>query len=578
LIPVGYHCAMLNIQSLKFRLVALGVTLVVAGLGLRMLVALPFVQEQVRELVAAEQLSMATYIARDVDQRISARLALIDQLAADLSPTLIAQPEPLQAWMKDRQRFNPMFNSGLLLVRPDGHGLLAEYPAVPGRDALDYSASDWFRNALRSNRPVIGKPVHGRADGDPLIVMAAPVRDAAGHVLAVLGGVVSLNAPGFLDLLQETRLGASGGFLLVSPADRLFVAASDPAMVLKATPPSGVNLLHDRAMGGFRGTGLTVNAQGVEELSAMVSVPTTGWFVVARMPTTEAFRPVEAFRGFVVKNSLVVLVVMLVLLSVLLPRMLRPLTDAARLMRDMAMGKTELAPLPVVRDDEVGNLVNVFNYLVARLREKEIVLKASEARLAFMAHHDSLTGLPNRVMLEDRLQQALARTEREGSNLALLFCDLDGFKPINDRHGHGTGDAVLCQVAERLTDGRRRTDTVARLGGDEFVILLVDLDDAPAAARLVAEQCLAEIGKPFEVDGKILTLGISIGITLHAGASVSTTRLLSQADVAMYQAKREGKGRFSFFDDSDRSRPREPGAEVGNDGESLPVQNSHQRS
>jgi diguanylate cyclase (GGDEF)-like protein len=287
----------------------------------------------------------------------------------------------------------------------------------------------------------------------------------------------------------------------------------------------------------------------------MVSVPTTGWFVVARMPTAEAFRSVEAFRGFVLKSSAVVLLVMLVLLSVLLPRMLRPLTDAARLMRDMAMGKTELAPLPVVRDDEVGNLVNVFNYLVARLREKEIVLKASEARLAFMAHHDSLTGLPNRVMLEDRLQQALARTEREGTNLALLFCDLDGFKPINDQHGHGAGDTVLCQVAERLTDGRRRTDTVARLGGDEFVILLADLDDAHAAtaARLVAEQCLATMGKPFEVDGKMLTLGISIGITLHAGASVSTTRLLSQADVAMYQAKREGKGRFFFFKESDRS-------------------------
>jgi len=538
---------MFNMQSMKFRFVALGAALVVAGLGLRILIALPFVQEQVRELVASQQLSMATYVAHDVDQRIGTRLALIGELAADLPPALVAQPERLQAWIKDRQRFIPVFNSGLLLVRPDGRGLIAEYPAVAGRDQLDYSAMDWFRYALRGNRPVIGKPTSGRLGGDPLIVMAAPVRDAAGRVVAVLGGVALLNAPGFLDLLQETRLGASGGFLLVSPADRMFVAASDPAMVLKATPPPGVNLLHDRAMAGFRGTGVTVNAQGVEELSAMVSVPSTGWFVVARMPTAEAFRPVDALRTFMLKNSVVLLVLMIGVLLFALPRILRPLSEAARLMRDMALGKTELAPLPVVRDDEVGNLVTVFNYLVARLREKEMVLKASEARLEFMAHHDSLTGLPNRAMLEDRLQQALARAERDGSCVALLFCDLDGFKPINDQHGHGTGDALLCQVAERLTDGRRRTDTVARMGGDEFVILLADLDDAHAAASFVAEQCQALIGKPFAVEGKTLTLGISIGITLHTGASVATSHLLSQADVAMYQAKRAGKGRYFFF-------------------------------
>jgi diguanylate cyclase (GGDEF)-like protein len=301
-------------------------------------------------------------------------------------------------------------------------------------------------------------------------------------------------------------------------------------------------------MAGFRGTGVTINAKGVEELSAMATVPSTGWFVVARLPTTEAFRTVEVLRAYILRNSLVVLGVMLVVLVLVLPQLFRPLTEAAQAMRRMANGEVELHPLPVKRRDEVGDLVAGFNCLVEALREKEVALKASQVRLDFMAHHDPLTGLPNRALLEDRLDQALARAERDGSQLALLFCDLDGFKPINDEHGHAVGDAVLREVAQRLTEGRRRVDTVVRLGGDEFVILVTGLEDGRSAARAVAEQCLTAIAEPFEVAGKALKLGISIGIAVHQGPAVGAHHLLSQADAAMYLAKQSGKGRLAFHE------------------------------
>jgi diguanylate cyclase (GGDEF)-like protein len=282
----------------------------------------------------------------------------------------------------------------------------------------------------------------------------------------------------------------------------------------------------------------------------MVSVPSTGWFVVVRMPTAEAFRLIEVLRGFVLKYSLLALVGVLAILLFLLPRILRPLTDAAHAMREMADGKRELAPLPVRRKDEVGGLILGFNNLVARLHEKEAALKASQERMEFMAHHDSLTGLYNRMMLEDRLQQAMARAERNGSHFALLFCDLDGFKPINDQYGHDVGDAVLIQVAVRLSQGRRRLDTVARLGGDEFVVLLTDLDDARGDAEKLARQYLMTIAAPYDVQGRTFALSISIGIALYQGASVSDSQLLSQADIAMYQAKREGKNRVCFFEEA----------------------------
>ena len=544
---------MVNIHSMKFRIMAVGTALVLVGVVVRLLLGMPVMQTQVLELVTHQQMSIATYIARDVDQNIRTRLDNISQLAHELPVALIDQPEALQNWVREHQRITPLFNSGLIVVRPDGKGLLGEYPLVPGRNQLDFTGSDWFISAVHTHTAVMGKPSRGRATGDPLVVMAAPVRDAAGRLVAVLAGVALLNTRGFLDNFLEARLGATGSFLLISPADKLFVAASDPSMVLQPTPAPGINPLHDKAMGGYRGSGITTNAKGVEELSSIVTVPSTGWFVVARMPTAEALGPVNVMRGYVLKGSLFMVTLMLVLMGLLLPRLLRPLEQAAEAIKAMATGQQPLAPLPVRGADEVSNLIGGFNRLVERLLAQENALKASEARLAFMAHHDPLTGLPNRSLLEERLQQAEARAQRHNDQLALLFCDLDGFKQINDQYGHATGDAVLIQVAERLKDGRRSIDTVARLGGDEFVILLSDLENAESGARTVAEQCLSSMKRPIEVNGVPLCLGMSIGIALHPGHDdASISRLLSRADMAMYRVKRAGKGSLAFFSEDDQ--------------------------
>ena len=189
-----------------------------------------------------------------------------------------------------------------------------------------------------------------------------------------------------------------------------------------------------------------------------------------------------------------------------------------------------------------------FNYLVLRLHAKEAALKASEKRLEFMAHHDALTGLYARSMLEDRMQQAFSRAKRHGAHFAVLFCDLDNFKPINDQFGHAAGDAILCQVAARLSAGRRQTDTVARMGGDEFVILLTEMHHPQQDARNVAHQLLEALGLPFDAEGHKVMLGASIGIALYDANNISAAELMSQADHAMYQAKRAGKNGVHFFD------------------------------
>lgn len=174
--------------------------------------------------------------------------------------------------------------------------------------------------------------------------------------------------------------------------------------------------------------------------------------------------------------------------------------------------------------------------------------KEHQSQLEHVAHYDALTGLPNRNLLADRLRQAMAQAVRRGSNLAIAFLDLDGFKAINDRHGHDVGDRLLCVVAERMKQSLREGDTVARLGGDEFVAVLLDLPAietcVPTLVRLLdaaAEEVVDE--------GVALRVSASLGVTFYPQAeALDADQLLRQADQAMYQAKLTGKNRYQFFE------------------------------
>jgi diguanylate cyclase (GGDEF)-like protein len=163
-----------------------------------------------------------------------------------------------------------------------------------------------------------------------------------------------------------------------------------------------------------------------------------------------------------------------------------------------------------------------------------------------MAFHDSLTGLPNRALYMDRLAHALKRTQRSGESVAVLFIDLDGFKRVNDTLGHDAGDALLKIAAERVRTSVRPADTVARLGGDEFTIVL-DGADADAAG-IVARRLATRLAEPVPLEGQLVTIGASIGVSVKDHPADQPDDLLRRADAAMYQAKQAGKGRYVVFD------------------------------
>ncbi|HZV99352.1 MAG TPA: PAS domain S-box protein [Methylophilaceae bacterium] len=194
------------------------------------------------------------------------------------------------------------------------------------------------------------------------------------------------------------------------------------------------------------------------------------------------------------------------------------------------------------KDGEVINYVGVFADISN--------LKASEAQLEFLAHHDPLTRLPNRLMLISRLDHAIEVSRRDNSQLALLMLDLDRFKNVNDSFGHLAGDELLQQVAKRLISNLRGVDTVSRLGGDEFTVLLEDVAQPEDAAR-VAEHIIRAIEAPWKLSNNIeVRIGASIGISLFPGHGSSALELLQHADAALYQAKAAGRGCVRYFSES----------------------------
>ncbi|MET0065294.1 MAG: EAL domain-containing protein [Candidatus Thiodiazotropha sp.] len=173
--------------------------------------------------------------------------------------------------------------------------------------------------------------------------------------------------------------------------------------------------------------------------------------------------------------------------------------------------------------------------------------KQAEQQIQYMAYNDVLTGLPNRQLLADRLQQAIAQVRRNDEKLAICYIDLDGFKPINDSFGHDVGDQLLIDLGRRLTDELREGDTLSRLGGDEFVLLVGGLGSLYHGEEIV-QRVLDIIAQPFEIDRRRMHISASIGVTFFPDDNVDPDTLLRHADQAMYQAKEKGKNTYSLFD------------------------------
>jgi diguanylate cyclase (GGDEF)-like protein len=224
-------------------------------------------------------------------------------------------------------------------------------------------------------------------------------------------------------------------------------------------------------------------------------------------------------------------------------RVIRPLAATTELIVTIAQGNLDIVvPTPAYRD-EVANILGA----IAILRDNSIARREAESAIRQMAYYDALTGLPNRRLLEDRMDQVLASARRRRTKVSVLFIDLDKFKQVNDQRGHEAGDWLLKQVANRLRMALRESDTAARFGGDEFVVLLPDtgtLEDAVNVAGKIREQ----MERPFAMEGgAVLEISCSIGVAMYPDQAGEARDLLRFGDDAMYLAKKQGRNAVAVF-------------------------------
>lgn len=255
--------------------------------------------------------------------------------------------------------------------------------------------------------------------------------------------------------------------------------------------------------------------------------------------------------------SLISMLLTLFLSNSLLKRVVDPIIKLTRIARKVTNLNNYTVRAEIVSKDEVGELTRTFNEMLKEIQRKDLVLEKTVAertseliqlnkKLKHQAYHDSLTGLANRMLFDDRLQVVLTHAHRFDCKVAVMCFDLDHFKVINDTLGHDTGDKLLIEVSKRMRTVIRQEDTLCRVGGDEFTLILNNIDST-SDVELVAEKMLTAFSKPFQCNEHELSVSSSIGVSLYPENSVTKEQLIRFADIAMYHAKHSGRNNYCFF-------------------------------
>ncbi len=530
-------------RSITFRLIVIVALFVLLFGSISTLFTISGTKNQFTKQIQDRQFAFSKYVSNDIDNEIKKSLGFFNDLSNTLSIKNSGTDVSSITDLLEEMQVPSVFKHGIILISPDGKGLIAEYPILPGREELTFVQSEWFQRAKLADEAVFSKPFKNRITQEPSIVFAAPIKNDKKTVVAIVAGIVALNQPELFKYLYTSLESGKTNILVISPRYKLFIASSTPGMVLKPTPELGVNLLHDKAMKGYRGVGVTVNAYGIEELVAITSVESTGWFVVVRQPTNEAFQPLNQLTTSLAVYNVLLIILLILIIIIALVVMHSPLKKVTLSVREMARGDRPLEKLTVKYKDEVGELVEGFNRLVDTIDERTDELEIANRKLARLSITDGLTGLGNRRYFDEKLEQEWNRASRTQQPLALGMIDVDWFKKYNDHYGHQMGDECLKKIADVLASTINRTgDLSARYGGEEFVFIApaTDAEGVQAIAEKFRKNLQLLAIPHFE--SKFGVVSASIGVVVMMPTKEGAPKkIVNLADKALYMAKEQGR-------------------------------------
>lgn len=364
-----------QIQSLKNR-----ITLLTLGIFLISIWSLAFYANRVlyRDLeveLSQQQFSVVSILAGQINSSLKFRLESLESASASVESSLMSDPRALQQKLNNSGVLQSLFNGGTFVTDINGTAI-ASLPVSVRRIGVNYMERDHVAAALKEGKSRISKPVIGKLLNTPVVSMAVPVRDSQGKVIGALVGVTDLGKPNFLDQINVSQYGRTGGYFVTSRTYRLIISASDKSRVMEQLPAPGVSPMLDRFLQGHEGSGIFINPRGIEVLASARNIPVADWYLAAALPTAEAFAPVHNLQQRILYASLILTLLAGVLTWWVLRRQLSPILKTTMQIAAMARGEQSLQPIPVTGQDEVANLIGGFNSLIDVLSKREEKIRA----------------------------------------------------------------------------------------------------------------------------------------------------------------------------------------------------------
>jgi diguanylate cyclase (GGDEF)-like protein len=526
-------------SSLKARIILSMVLLTIAGMSVFVTHVTSVLQDDVKKLLEGQLATTSNYVAADIDSKIKLRLDILQKLAQSFPSDALSSQALTQQFIEQQQFATTLFPAGVGAVTSNGKIIAEAGLVIAGRRGGTLPDIDIYLKAMAGCKTFVSPPMIGPYSRQAIFALAAPVCNRSGKILGVVMGIIPLSDADVFGQLEKASAIPGSYLLVVSRHERRIVAADDKKRILE-TVNDKTPLTNRRINEKFEGAGIAVNPHGVQVLTVSRNLQRADWYVVAAVPTKVAFAPIANLKLQIIVTAALLTFFAFVILLLLLKRLLAPLDAAGLAMRRMTDGSEPLATLPIQRRDEIGQLIRNFNKLVV---ERKLV----EEKIDYIAYHDALTGLPNRLMLQKCFNEAAEYAQQHELRVGLLFLDLDNFKTINDSLGHVIGDELLKAIGEILQGCVRQDDTVGRLGGDEYLIVLRDIPDA-AAINMVLNKIQDKFSNPIIIEGRELLTSASVGVAVYPEDGLDFASLYKKTDAAMYQAKDTGKNTHCFFD------------------------------
>lgn len=481
-------------MSLKNRISIVFVLLMFAGIwGLATRLAY-VLESDLKQSLSNQMAGTVDYVARELDSEISLRTEALNDIARAVTADMIGNRAKAQGFMASQISAYRLFPYGLQLLSTQGV-IVALHPFQEGRIGNSRSDREYFKEAMESGKTVVGQPVRGRFSNDPIVSIAAPVRDTTGTIKGVLIGTIALSDANMFGELGETKIGDSGYFVVMSRRMRTIVSATDKRRILQPVPVLGVNPLLDRRLvEGYEAAGVTVNSLGDEVFTVSRNMKTTDWLVLAGLKTDEAFEPIVTLKRQVYGIALLLSVLIALALRMVLARQLSALDEAATAIRRMTSGAAPFAPLPVRRDDEIGLLVDSFNQLAVRRQSLDDELRRQRDLYQTLLRAQSEIGEGVFIVESERVtfaNEALCRLygysleEIQALPSFVLLAHPDDRERVLNNHRrrlHGERFANRYEIAI-LTRDRRRLDVeiavavMASDGQPRVVVVMADITE-----------------------------------------------------------------------------------------------------